>query len=113
MALHDLTHLSPDEARQRLHERVTEAELQAQVVRFARTRQWLVYHTTIAYRSAPGFPDLILVRSGRLVAAELKREKGVITEAQRIWLAALRACPGVEAYVWRPSDLTAILECLK
>ena len=50
-----------------------------------------------------GWPDLMLARPGRLIAAELKRETGELTEAQLAVLALLRSA-GVETYCWRPSS---------
>jgi hypothetical protein len=99
----DLTHLSPDEAQQKVRERLSEKDFQARVVARARVYGWRVYHTTIPYRSAPGFPDLVLVRPPRLLFVELKREKGELTTAQEEWLGLLRQCLA-EVRVWRPSD---------
>jgi hypothetical protein len=48
------------------------------------------------------------VRPPRLVLAELKSEAGKVTEHQARWLALLHACPGVEVFLWRPSDLERI-----
>jgi hypothetical protein len=64
---------------------------------------WLTYHTFDSRRSASGFPDLILCRGARLVAAELKGPTGRVTREQAMWLDALDAA-GVECFVWRPSD---------
>lgn len=61
-----------------------------------------------------GFPDLVLVRArdGRLVAAELKAERGTLTPAQQEWLIALGRA-GIPTYTWRPADypdaITAVL----
>lgn len=50
------------------------------------------YHVTISKKGAAGFPDLVMVRNGRQVIAELKREKGGRTSvAQRKWLDELYA----------------------
>lgn len=38
-----------------------------------------------------GFPDLILVRRGRVVACELKADRGQLTDQQHDWLRALAA----------------------
>jgi hypothetical protein len=73
---------------------------------------WTRYHTFLSVRSAPGFPDLVLVRPPRLIFAELKSETGKVTDAQQAWLALLEACPGCEVYTWRPADLPAIAELL-
>ena len=77
----------------------------------ARYRGWLVYHTHDSRRSEPGFPDLCLVRGDRVIFAELKASKGVLSQAQREWVAALTNARGVEVYVWRPIDwLTGAIE---
>ena len=82
---------------------MTEGQLQASVKQLAELEGWRHYHTFDSRRSDAGFPDSFMVRAGRMIAAELKRETKRPTEAQRDWLADLEAA-GVEAYVWRPSD---------
>jgi hypothetical protein len=52
------------------------------------------------------------VEQKRLIFAELKREKGKLSESQKVVLAELETL-GVEVYVWRPSDWDTILELLK
>lgn len=84
---------------------MTERELQAAVIECARLLGWRVYHTYDSRRSEPGFPDLFMVNgpSGMApIAAELKTEKGKVTDAQRAWLDELHDC-GVYACVWRPA----------
>lgn len=83
---------------------MTEATLLEGVRRAARQLGWLVYHTWTSVHSAPGFPDLVLVRGPRVVFAELKGPKGKLTDKQQQWIDALRAA-GQEVYVWRPVDL--------
>ena len=63
--------------------------------------------------SERGYPDLTLIRPPRLLFAELKRETGKTSTHQDRWLALLRECPGVETYLWRPSDLDAIAAVLR
>lgn len=83
---------------------MTEAQLQARVVKQAKTLGWShIYHTRFSLKSAAGYPDLHMVRGERSVFAELKREREKPTPAQESWLEALRTA-GHEAYVWRPSD---------
>ena len=88
---------------QRLDRAMTKGALQASVKQLAELEGWMHYHTFDSRRSDPGFPDSLMVRGGRMVAAELKRETKQPTQAQRDWLEALEAA-GAEAYVWRPSD---------
>ena len=97
-----------------------EKDWQRDVIRLAQTLGWKVAHfrpaqTSKGWRTAvaadgAGFPDLILVRD-RLIAAELKNEKGRVTNEQREWIAALEVA-GIETYVWRPDDLDDIMRVL-
>lgn len=98
-------------ARRALERSVPEADLQANVIELALHTGWLHHHPYDSRRSTPGFPDLTLVRAqparptpGRLVFAELKAEDGQLTTDQQLWADYLRAVPGVEYYLWRPSD---------
>jgi hypothetical protein len=59
-----------------------------------------------------GWPDLILVRDSRIIAAELKSSTGVVSEAQADVLATL-GLAGVEVYLWRPADWDSIVEVLR
>lgn len=59
-----------------------------------------------------GFPDLVLVGRGRVIFAELKTAKGVVSDDQREWIEAIAATP-VEVYLWRPADLDEIAEILR
>lgn len=100
-------------ARQR-PEALTEAEWQRIVVTdIAEPAGWRRYHTYDSRRSDSGFPDLVLVRDGRLIFVELKSQKGRSTPAQREWLRELGACLGVEVFLWRPSDVTEVERVLR
>lgn len=103
-----------------------EAAFQRQVEQLAAYYGWRSYHTHNSQRSAPGFPDLVLVRDLELIFAELKTEKGRASVAQQEWIKALGAVssrlfeyvagsydvrdpnlsrpPCVDVYLWRPSD---------
>lgn len=82
------------------HQTRTEATLQASVEHEAKRWGWLCYHQRVAWKSPSGLPDLILVRAPRVIFAELKGPKGVVSAAQRRWLDELVGCPGVESYLW-------------
>lgn len=86
-----------------------ESDLQTKVIQLAVIHGWLHYHTHDSRRSAPGFPDLVLVRPPRIVFAELKTTRGTLTGPQDMWMAKLKeaagANPHVEVYLWRPSHL--------
>ena len=97
------------------HPKVSEAEFQEFVIDFAELHQWRVWHIADSRRQVrpgvfvgdtrfAGFPDLTMVRGQRLIFAELKSETGRIRPAQRQTLDLLRAVPGVQAGIWRPSD---------
>jgi hypothetical protein len=97
---------------------ITERDWQNQVIRYAVDLGWKHYHAPDnrpvngrIQKVVAGFPDLVLVKGERLVFVELKRELGTVSEAQQIWLDALRAT-GVECYVWRPSQLREVKETL-
>ena len=77
---------------------MTEKQFQAQVVELATLYGYRVYHTFNSRRSAPGFPDLVLARSGAVLFVELKTTTGKVSKAQAEWLDAT----GGEC--WRPTD---------
>lgn len=103
--------------------KVREADFQKLVIDYARLKGWRVAHFRPAQRrdgawmtpvaaDGAGFPDLCMVRRGRLVFAELKR-KGVrkVRDEQAAWLDALDGA-GIETYVWNPLDWDRVQELL-
>lgn len=96
----------------------SEAEFTSQVLQLARLRGWRTLHlrparTAHGWRTAvqgdgAGWPDLVLVRGGRLVVAELKVGRGRLSPSQTDWLDAFRLVPGVEVHVWYPRDFPEI-----
>lgn len=120
---------------------LTEKLFQRQVLELAKILGWRVYHPFLSKWSEKGFPDLTMVRARdrRLLFAELKTDKGVVSPSQVEWLdllgavafdrdawqAALRnehylvpipntvPLPRIEVYVWRPRDWDAIGEALR
>jgi hypothetical protein len=97
----------------------SERELQAAVIELARYLGWRVYHTHDSRRSAPGMVDFFAVRArpgepARLCLAEFKSDNGVVSFAQRAWLADLHAVAEAAAalgsprlisvHLWRPTD---------
>lgn len=87
---------------------VPESDWQWTVVDYARLMGWIDYHTFDSRKSAAGFPDLLLIRPPELVVVELKAERGRVTTAQECWLDLFRLVPGVDVYVWRPSDWSEV-----
>lgn len=90
---------------------MTESELQTNVRQVAKLGGWLTYHTNDSRRSDKGFPDLVFLhpRTGRLLYAELKSDKGKLRPEQATWIDALWR-GGHEAYVWRPSDWPVLIQ---
>ena len=79
------------------------------VLALAKMRGWLCYHTHISKRSTEGWPDLAMVKGERMVIAELKKQTGRTTPAQRTWLALLGGVAAasngaLSVHEWRPSD---------
>lgn len=100
----------------------SESDLSAFVNDFARLAGWRRIHFrpakvgerwTTALEGDVGFPDWTLVRGDRLVFAELKSQKGRMGPGQPEWLHDLGQVPGVETYVWRPSDIDEIKRVLR
>lgn len=96
---------------------LTEAQFQSIVTRHAEELGWDWLHiaTTGIGRHSPmrgtlgvGWPDLTMCRGTRMIAAEVKTEKGVLTLKQKYVLGVL-ALAGMETYVWRPSDIPRIV----
>ncbi|HEY0891272.1 MAG TPA: VRR-NUC domain-containing protein [Nocardioides sp.] len=99
---------------------MTEAEWQRQVLALAERHGWRSMHVRRSQAragrwstttSVAGWPDLLLWRPGRVVAAELKAENGALSLAQRAVLDEL-AEAGLEVHVWKPSDLDEVLAVL-
>jgi len=93
--------------------KVTEADLREQIRTLCQLFGWKMYFSWTSIHSPRGFPDLVLVNpeQKRIIYAELKSEKGKLTEKQQEWLIALAAC-GQEVHLWRPADIEDIAEIL-
>lgn len=92
---------------------ISEKSFEVQVKDLAKLFNWKYYHTWRSFHSPAGFPDCVMVRPPRVVFAELKSEIGKVSPPQQEWLDILAECPGVEIYLWRPSDWERIVEVLK
>ena len=89
--------------------KITEGEFTTQVIELAQAYGWQVCHfrparTARGWRTAmqghAGFPDIVAVRYGRKVGAELKVGSNKPTEQQLLWLHHW----GADGYLWYPSD---------
>ena len=74
------------------------------VIRFAKMRGWTVFYTPDSVGMTPGEFDLRLIRPTRYVVAELKSQHGKLRKEQKAMKPRYEACPGIETYVWYPSD---------
>lgn len=83
--------------------RESERSWQGRVLERARQGRWRAYHTRYSIGSQAGFPDLVLVKPGRLIFAELKSDKGSLSPKQLEWVTLLLEA-GQEVHVWRPQD---------
>lgn len=118
---------------------MSEASFQSLVIGLAQLHGWMVAHfrkvrvqrgnetfweTPIA-ADGKGFPDLILVRNGCLIAAELKVGKNTLTPEQKQWMEQLDRCQFsskgwdgksasrfMHSAVWRPEDWPKIEKIL-
>ena len=104
-----------------LQARQTEAEFTSEVIAMAHLYGWMAHHGRPGRIAAGwrtpisgdvGFPDLVLVRGGRLLFVELKTERGRLSEGQKDWLAALGGCVA-RAHLWRPRDWAEIEKALR
>lgn len=98
---------------------IKEKDWQAKVVRIATLNGWKHYHPPDnkpingrIQKVVSGYPDLTLVRDGKIIFAELKRETGRLSDDQIDWLDELRKC-GIDCYVWRPSDIDEVVTTLR
>lgn len=83
----------------------SEKEFQQAVLELATVYGWRSYHTYDSLRSAPGFPDVVLVHPAkrRVLFVELKTNAGSVTVAQKEWMFDLLRA-GADARLWRPCD---------
>lgn len=105
-------------------EGISERQFTALVITTAQALGWRVYHPrpaldrsgrwcTPVAGDGVGYPDLTLVRDGKLLFVELKAAKGRLAPDQRHWLDALGRVPGVTACVLRPGDWAALVRLLR
>ena len=89
---------------------MTERQLSKAIVALAEMLGWRVFTVSntkaaaLRSHSGVGFPYLLMVRNGQLIAAELKVKGRKATSAQQEWLAALSLAECVHAVIWRECD---------
>ena len=91
---------------------MTEKEFSRNVCQLAAIKGYEVYHTFYSFHSDPGFPDLTLAKAEDLIFAELKTERGKLTQAQKKWLEVLAATGKCRVFIWRPSDWQEVMETI-
>jgi hypothetical protein len=113
-----------------------EREFQRWITDVAQTYGWKFWHLPTPMRPiggnkfvpdprGRGFPDLVLMHDDppRLIFAEVKDEKGVLSDAQREFLQLARLVadkiavsstyPAIGVYLWRPANRDLIEATLK
>ena len=91
---------------------ISERDFQAMVRELAEWMGWRTYHTWRSDHSPAGYPDLTMVRGRRIVYAELKSERGRVSQEQAAWLDALLATGQCEVKLWRPSMWESVVATL-
>jgi hypothetical protein len=94
----------------------TKAKFTMRVIGLAKLRGWKVTHF-LEQTADKGWFNLVLVKDGRMILAELKSAKGALSEEQVEWICWMndvcKNChPYVRMFVWRPSDWKIIEEVL-
>lgn len=90
---------------------MNETQFQQKVLDLCAWLRLKAYHTYDSRRSAPGFPDLVIVGRNGVIFAELKSSTGKVAVSQQEWLSALSDA-GQTAVVWRPEDFGQIQAAL-
>ena len=110
MTKKDPQEMSQAQVQQKLHEQVTEAELERDLKSHAESIGWIRYHTLRPKGSNPGFPDDVFIRE-RVVWVECKSENGKLSEYQKVWKDLL-ILSGAEYYLCRPSTIEYVKQRL-
>jgi hypothetical protein len=83
---------------------MTEAELQEHVRQLCAGLHLFHYHPHNSRRSAPGWPDSVIIGRGGILYRELKTEHGSLSPEQR-HVGDLLTRAGGNWRIWRPRDL--------
>lgn|SRR5574343_1024439 len=105
---------------------MTEAEFQQQVIDLARLTGWRVAHfrsvrqvrrdgavfySTPVQADGAGFLDLLMLRNGYGIVAELKVGRNKLSDDQKAWISEWEQTD-FDVRVWRPEDWDEIVEAL-
>ena len=85
-----------------------EHDFMLQVIGLAEHYHWRWFHDWDPVRNEAGFPDLVLVKAGRVIFAELKVGNNTLETAQELWRSAItpRAANATHEYhLWYPKDM--------
>ena len=84
---------------------ITHKQFQQQIIDLAKLSgyEW-IYHTWNSRHSPAGFPDLVIIKEGRQIVAELKVGKDNLSAEQYFWLLEFKKVKNTEVYVWWPND---------
>lgn len=105
--------------------RATEAQFLKMVMELANILGWKTAHfrpalTARGWRTAvqgdgKGFPDLVMVKDGHIIFAELKVPPNKLTREQDVWIESLGLCWSgtVSVFVWTPDDWPEIEKTLR
>jgi hypothetical protein len=110
--------MSGQPARGPLDPEMREAELLDLVRERLEETGWLVYQVPetragVFLRGRRGFPPIVAVRGGQLLALLVKATSGKVTDDEQTWLARLRRVPGCRAEVLRPADFSTLARQLE
>jgi len=76
---------------------------QPEVTKLFKANGWEnIYHTHDSRRSEAGFPDVLAIKGGYLLVAELKAKKGKTSDAQDKWLTAFEGVQTISVRLWKP-----------
>jgi hypothetical protein len=98
---------------------MNETEWQKQVLKSAHSLGWHSMHIgrTGKHQAVgakgtlgTGWPDLVLVKGGRILFVELKADKGTVTQEQKDVLMLLQNVG--QCFIWRPSDMGLMIDTL-
>ncbi len=84
--------------------KITHAQFQYSIVDLAQRLGYeFIYHTWNSRNSPAGFPDLILLREGRMIVAELKIPPDTLKPEQYFWLLEFLTVTE-DVYLWESTD---------